>query len=73
MSATLEQEKPALPEWMKGWTNEKDTLEILRKLHPKLHVTTLWRMRQRGDIKATKFAGRWFYKAESAMPQPEQE
>jgi hypothetical protein len=55
------------PAYLDGWKSEAETLAELRKLKPSLHKTTLGRMRRRKEILATKFAGCWFYKPESAF------
>ena len=55
------------PAYLDGWKSERETLAELRKLKPTLHKTTLGRMRRRREILATKFAGAWFYKPESAF------
>lgn len=55
------------PAYLDGWKSEAETLSELRKLKPTLHKTTLGRMRRRNEITATKFAGCWFYKPESAF------
>lgn len=60
-------EQPERPAYLDGWKSEAETLAELRKLKPTLHKSTLGRMRLRKEIKATKFAGAWFYKPESAF------
>lgn len=56
------------PEWLSAWKSQEETLAILRLLRPRLHKTTLGRMRRVGKIEATKFAGEWYYKPETAFP-----
>ena len=58
-------EKPA---WLAAWKTQEETLAVLRLLRPQLHKTTLGRMRRQGKIEATKFAGEWYYKPETALP-----
>jgi hypothetical protein len=60
-------DQPSRPAYLDGWKSERETLAELRKLKPTLHKTTLGRMRRRKEILATKFAGCWFYKPESAF------
>ena len=58
-------EKPA---WLAAWKSQEETLAVLRLLRPRLHKTTLGRMRRQGKIEATKFAGEWYFKPETALP-----
>ena len=58
------------PEWLSAWKSQEETLCLLRLLRPRLHKTTLARMRRVGKIEATKFAGEWYYKPETAFPKP---
>jgi hypothetical protein len=69
MNAETLKTQPERPPYMEGWMSEAETLAELRKLKPTLHKSTLGRMRQRREITATKFAGAWFYKPESAFEQ----
>lgn len=64
-AADLIPEKPA---WLAAWKTQDETLAILRLLRPRLHKTTLGRMRRQLKIEATKFAGEWYYKPETALP-----
>ena len=64
-----ETSKDQLPPYLEGWKTERETLRELRKLKPTLHKSTLGRMRQRREIAATKFAGSWFYKPETAVKE----
>ena len=59
---------PEKPEWLASWKTQEETLAIFRLLRPRLHKTTLGRMRRMGKIEATKFAGEWYYKPETALP-----
>lgn len=68
---TTKETKPEVPEWLAKWKTGQQTLEIFRKVRPRFHETTLGRMRQRGEIEATKFAGKWYYLPESALPKPD--
>jgi hypothetical protein len=61
-------ENNPLPEYLRGWKSEADTIAEFRMLKPSFHKVTLQTMRNRGKIVATKFAGRWFYKPETAFP-----
>lgn len=63
--AQISLEKPA---WLAAWKSQDETLAVLRLLRPRLHKTTLGRMRRQGKIEATKFAGEWYYKPETALP-----
>jgi hypothetical protein len=56
------------PEWLAAWKSQEETLAVFRLLRPRLHKTTLGRMRRQGKIEATKFAGEWYYKPETALP-----
>ena len=56
------------PQWLAAWKTQEETLSLLRLLRPRLHKTTLGRMRRQGKIEATKFAGEWYYKPETALP-----
>ena len=67
MSAENIKPESTRPAYLDGWKSEAETLTELRKLKPTLHKTTLGRMRRRREILATKFAGCWFYKPESAF------
>lgn len=75
MNATLTEPtpktEPAPPSWLVDWKSEQETLQVLRQLRPSLHRTTLRRMRLAGKIEATLFAGQWYYKPQSALPQAE--
>lgn len=62
---------PLKPAWLAAWKSQDETLGILRLLRPRLHKTTLGRMRRIGKIEATKFAGEWYYKPETALPPVE--
>lgn len=66
-AAEIRTDQPARPAYLDGWKSEKETLAELRKLKATLHKSTLGRMRRRREILATKFAGAWFYKPESAF------
>ena len=68
MSSTNKKEDDSIPEYMRGWKNQSDTLAEFRKLRPSLHKTTLGRMRRQGKVEAMKFAGEWYYKPETAFP-----
>jgi len=59
---------PEKPDWLAAWKTQEETLALLRLLRPRLHKTTLGRMRRLGKIEATKFAGEWYYKPETAFP-----
>jgi hypothetical protein len=59
---------PEKPAWLAAWKTQEETLAIFRLLRPRLHKTTLGRMRRQGKIEATKFAGEWYYKPETALP-----
>lgn len=75
MDTTSQQRSPAnaqisleKPQWLAAWKTQEETLALLRLLRPRLHKTTLGRMRRQGKIEATKFAGEWYYKPETALP-----
>ena len=67
MKVNITTDESSRPAYLNGWKSERETLAELRKLKPTLHKTTLGRMRRRKEILATKFAGSWFYKPESAF------
>jgi hypothetical protein len=67
MNVNITTHESGQPAYLDGWKSEAETLRELRKLKPTLHKTTLGRMRRRREILATKFAGCWFYKPESAF------
>ena len=67
MNAKTTEKMNDRPAYLDGWKSEAETLEELRKLKPSLHKSTLGRMRRRHEIMATKFAGSWFYKPETAF------
>jgi hypothetical protein len=60
-------EDNSLPEYLRGWKTEAETLAEFRQLRPRLHKTTLGRMRRKNEIEAIKFGGEWFYKPESVF------
>jgi hypothetical protein len=67
MKTTNSTEPNSLPEYMRGWKTQDETVAEFRHLKPTFHKTTLQRMRRTGKIEAMKFAGHWFYKPASAF------
>jgi hypothetical protein len=55
------------PEWLAAWKSQEENLAS-SVCSVRVHKTTLGRMRRQGKIEATKFAGEWYFKPETALP-----